>query len=64
MFWFFDRMETLQRHVARGGMGRRSLRQQIEAGARCTAPAQLHVVAWQRGSARRLHLHMPTVTAG
>ena len=35
MFWFFDRMETLQRHVARGSMGRRSLRQQIEAGAPC-----------------------------
>lgn len=33
MLWFFDRMETLQRHVARGGLGQRSLRQQIESGA-------------------------------
>ena len=33
MFWFFDRMETLQRHVAAGGFGQRSLRQQIESGA-------------------------------
>ena len=32
MFWFFDRMETLQRQVARGGSA--SLLQKIEAGAR------------------------------
>ena len=31
MFWFFDRMETLQRHVARGGGA--SLLQKIETGA-------------------------------
>ena len=46
MFWFFDRMETLQRHVARGGMGRRSLRQQIEAGALCAAQACGCVCSW------------------
>lgn len=56
MFWFFDRMETLQRHVARGSMGRRSLRQQIEADQRRvekatrddTAYIQSVLLDWQR----------------
>ncbi len=47
MFWFFDRMETLQRHVARS-MGRRSLRQQIEAGTPGAELALLRtLVSWR-----------------
>lgn len=47
MFWFFDRMEALQRHVARGRVGG-SLLQQIETGAKLAVATRLLGQSGQR----------------